>query len=103
SRGRLGVASIALPGAGAGVAGAGPPRAGTAALAIGLGVDRHVARQPGDQRTIGLARDRDPHGNALRHLDPITRRVLRRQNRGSGASLGADALDAPTDLDSRIG
>src|SRR5262249_40031271 len=41
----------------------------------------------------------DAHRKALRHLHPVSARVLRRQNRERGARAGADALARPVEGD----
>src|SRR4051812_47885901 len=68
-----------------------------------LGIDRHVGRKPGKKLAARIAVDRDPHRHALGNLDPIARRILRRQHRKFGARAAADRGDMAADLVRRVG
>src|SRR3546814_3938399 len=50
----------------------------------------HVGRQPRDHVARRFLIERDPHGHALRHLDPVAGGVLCRQYRKLAARARAD-------------
>src|SRR6185503_16744506 len=75
-----------------------------ALLLLGLvEIDRGVDREAGDHRLRRRAIERDPNRHALRHLDPVAVRVLRRKQRKFASRARADALDVSIELLPAVG
>src|SRR5438128_673091 len=74
-----------------------------ASRTVSLGIHRDMRRKARDHRAIGLVVDRNPHRHALRHLDPVTGGILRRQHRKFRSGPGADARHMAAQLHPRIG
>jgi len=71
-----------------------------AVTGVDIGDDAHAGAK---FRIVRFAVAGDPHRNALHHLDPVARRILRRQHGKLRATVGGDAFHAAIPAPAWIG